>query len=156
MKRYLSLSLALCLLAGCGGKTAGVDAPVSQPPAPTPEPTEIHTPVPTPEPTEVSALTPGPSLPEEVLALLDLAETDRVMDRAAGDLNGDGLTDWAVVIERPSLAEEPGEYFTDAPRTLAILLNDGAEGYTLGQINDHFIRRDTQGACMATPTRVFS
>lgn len=145
MRHYLFLALALCLLSGCG---VGADAPIGPSPVPpspsvtpTPELTEFSTPIPSPEPT----------LPEEALALLELSDTDYVMDRAAGDLNGDGVEDWAVVVERLSRVEEPGEYFTDAPRTLAILLGDGKGGFYLGQTNDHFIRRDTQGGVFGDP-----
>ena len=150
MKRYVALTLSLCLLAGCGGRTAETPAPL---PTVEAEASAVPSPIPAPEPTEAPTPdpAPGPALPEEALALLELSDTDYVMDQAAGDLNGDGLTDWAVVVERPSLAEEPNEYFADAPRTLAILLNDGKDGYTLGQTNDRFIRRDTQGGMNPDP-----
>lgn len=151
-KRACMLVLCLCLLAGCarrGGEKKG--------PAATPPPTVAPTPTaaPTPEPVETAEPTPTPApkqeLPLGAMLLLELEETDRVMDKATGDLNGDGVEDWAVVAERPSKAEEPGEYFTDAPRTLAILLGDGKGGFYLGQTNDHFIRRDTQGGVFGDP-----
>lgn len=151
-KRACVLVLCLCLLAGCarrGGEKKG--------PAATPPPTVAPTPTaaPTPEPVETAEPTPTPppkqELPLGAMLLLELEETDRVMDKATGDLNGDGVEDWAVVAERPSKAEEPGEYFTDAPRTLAILLGDGKGGFYLGQTNDHFIRRDTQGGVFGDP-----
>lgn len=151
-KRACMLVLCLCLLAGCARRGGEKKGPTATPPptvaptptaAPTPEPVETAEPTPTPPPKQ--------ELPLGAMLLLELEETDRVMDKAAGDLNGDGLTDWAVVVERLSEVEEPGEYFTDAPRTLAILLGDGVGGYTLGQTNDRFIRRDTQGGVYGDP-----
>lgn len=152
MKRYLPLILALCLLTGCmvtraPEPTVGADVPIGPTATPAPEPTATPAPSPEPDP----GPTPVPELSGEALALLELSDTDRVLDKAAGDLNGDGLEDWAVVIEKISEAEGPGEHFTDAPRTLAILLNDGAGSYTQGQTNDHFIRRDTQGGVYGDP-----
>ena len=142
MKRKLFLLSFLCILAGCGERAGEIMplAPTAEAGAPV-DPTASPTPTPNAE----------RPLPEAALVLLELSDIDRVMDQAAGDLNGDGLEDWAVVIERPSEAEEPSEYFTDAPRTLAIILGDGDGGYTLGQSNDHFIRRDTQGGVYGDP-----
>lgn len=143
MKRYLPLGLALCLLAGCGEKTVGADVPigpssVSAAPSATP----------TPEPTE--ALTPD--LPQTALTLLALSDTDHVMDKAAGDLNGDGIQDWAVVIEGAPETEEPSEYVKNAPRTLTIILGDGNGGYRLGQSSGHgFIGRDCDGGIWGDP-----
>lgn len=153
MRKIVALCLCLCLLAGCVGKSIERRPVESRRPEITAMPEPTSSPTPPPEPTEVPTptSTPEPTLPETALALLALSDTDYVMDKAAGDLNGDGLADWAVVIERPSEAEEPNEYFTDAPRTLVIIMGDGDGGYTLGQSNDHFIRRDTQGGMNPDP-----
>lgn len=148
MKRYLSLALTLCLLSGC---TVGADAPMGPTLDPTPASTEISTPI--PEPTEAPTPTPSPepALPEAALALLNLSDTDYVMDQAAGDLNGDGLEDLAVVIEHLDRVEDMGNFYRDAPRTLTILLDDGKGGYDLGQSNHSFIRRASQGGVCGDP-----
>lgn len=127
MKRFLSLILMFCLLSGCG---VGADVPIG----PTPDPTEVSTP--TPEPTE----TPTPDIPEAALALLDMSDTDYVMDKTAGDLNGDGIEDWAVVIEH----SEDKEYIDGGyliPRTIMILLGDKNADFILGPSNSHFVYR---------------
>ena len=151
-KRACMLVLCLCLLAGCarrGGEKKG--------PAATPPPTVAPTPTaaPTPEPVETAEPTPTPApkqeLPLGAMLLLELEETDRVMDKATGDLNGDGLTDWAVVIEHLDKMEDLENVYRDAPRTLTILLGDGKGGYVLGQSNHSFIRRASQGGVYGDP-----
>lgn len=151
MKRYLPLILGLCLLTGCvktqaPEPTVGADVPIGPTVTLTPEPTAAPAPSMEPDP----GSTPVPELPGEALALLDLSDTDRVLDKAAGDLNGDGLEDWAVVVEHLE-GVDPESFHRDAPRTLIILLDDGKGGYTLGQTNDHFIHRASQGGVNGDP-----
>ena len=147
-KGVWSAVLCLCLLAGCGGE--------GEKPEGTPEPTPVITPVftSTPEPVETPEPAPTPSpkpeLPQEALALLELGEGDTVMDWATGDLNGDGIEDWAVVVEG-SGEEKPEGHLAAGPRKLVILLGDGAGGFQSGQTNDHFIRRADQGGVFGDP-----
>lgn len=143
MKRYLLLFLSLCLLAGCGERGMEKVFPTT---TETPAAAETG-----PEPTPVLTLEPEPELPGEALALLDLEEGEWVMDRAAGDLNGDGFEDWVVVIEGPPEEGREEEYPQAGPRILTILLGDGEGGYTQGQSNDRFVRRADQGGTFGDP-----
>lgn len=165
MKRYLPLILTLLLLSGCWGRRMEKSLPVvtetpevetdlettvipSPSPEILPEPTQEPDSVTSPEPVPVT--TPEPELPGEALALLTLADTDRVLDKAVGDLNGDGAEDWAVVVEHLE-GVDPESFYRDAPRTLTILLDDGKGGYILGQTNDRLIRRASQGGVNGDP-----
>ena len=158
MKRYLPLILTLFLLPGCGGRRMEKSLPVvketpgvkmaletvvipSLSPEILPEPTQGHVPVTTPE----------PELPEEALALLELEEGEFVMDRAVGDLNGDGVEDWAAVIEGPPEEGQKEEEFRAESRTLVILLGKEEGGFALGQSNDRMIRRSNEGGVYGDP-----
>lgn len=144
MRKIVALCLCLCLLAGCVGKSMERRPVESRQPEITATPEPTSSPTPPPEPTEVPTPTPTPepTLPETALALLALSDTDYVMDKAAGDLNGDGLVDWAVVIEHP----EDEKYIDGGPlipRTIIILLGDKNADFILGPSNSHFVyRRD--------------
>lgn len=166
MKRYLPLILTLLLLSGCGGRRMEKSLPVvtetpeaetvfetavilSPSPEILPEPTREPDSVTSPEPVPVT--TPEPELPGEALALLTLADTDRVLDKAVGDLNGDGVEDWAVVIEGPPEEGREEEELRAESRTLVILLGKEEGGFALGQSNERLIRRSDEGGVYGDP-----
>lgn len=159
MKRLFAVVILLMVCAGCAEKTA---APVPEQSIAPEETAVIDTP-PVPTVTEGIAVvdtTPIPTvtaetarvwredpLPAEVLSVLELPADGRVWDWLSGDLNGDGLGDFAVVTEALPAEDDDNPI---AARTLTILLGEQG-GYKLGQQNGRFICRANEGGGWGDP-----
>lgn len=107
-----------------------------------------------PPPPEVPESAPLPArlreepLPGAASSLLTLAEGDELLDWRAGDLDGDGIDDLALVIERNE-EDNTGERFGKM-RELAILLGDGP-GYVPGQSSRQVLRWSGEGGMNPEP-----
>ena len=117
--RILCGALALGLLAGCGAPAA-IPAPEASP-----DPLEAARP------------------------LLELAEGDEILDWVAGDLDGAGGEDLAVIADREEVSD--GRRFGDVRELLVLTGTDG--GYELRQSNREFLLRNQEGGKGGEPYR---
>lgn len=134
MKKFvLAVCCALlCLLAGCGGEAESVE--------PAPEPVLEASPIP--------ARMREEPLPGQAAALVKLADGDELLDWRAGDLNGDGVEDMALMVERSEGESE--EHWSSKPRELMLLMGY-SEGYARGQLSRKVVRWSGEGGMNPEP-----
>ncbi|MEK3902731.1 hypothetical protein [Paenibacillus sp. FSL R7-0179] len=141
MKKYILTSISaialLSYLMGCKD-TYALQAQVSKAtPSHTPSPRSAPSPTPVPKAQSMNALIPaGWHILESYLGEKALAK---------GDLNKDGISDLAMVIEKNSVKGEA------SPRSLLIAFGGKNNTYTLSIIADHVILQADEGGIWGDP-----